>query len=94
MTAFLSEIMGKKRTPNQPISGVNYLDFGDLSRFDAVKIQNREPLSGEIYDPETDETIDEVLKRGKEEETDEFMVEADEKSIIDKVLKQKIKSKK
>ncbi len=44
--------MGKKKTQNQPISGVNYLDFGDLSRFDAVKIQNRKPSSEEIYNPD------------------------------------------
>lgn len=42
--------MEKKRAPAQPIPGVYYPDFGDLSRFDAVKIKSRDPSSEETYE--------------------------------------------
>ena len=44
-----------KTITTQSISGVDYPGFGNLSRFDAVKIQGESPLSGEIL--ETDESI-------------------------------------
>ena len=47
-----------------------------------------------IFVQAKDETIDEALTRNKGEPAEEFMVEADEKTIIDKVLKQKLKNKK
>ncbi|UCD13875.1 MAG: hypothetical protein JSW60_00210 [Thermoplasmatales archaeon] len=47
-----------------------------------------------VFVQANDKTIDEVLKREKGDQTEEFAVEADEKSIINKVLKQKIKTKK
>jgi hypothetical protein len=47
-----------------------------------------------IFVQAREETIDEALTRNKGEPAEEFMVEADEKTIIDKVLKQKLKNKK
>ncbi len=47
--------MEKKRAPAQPIPGVDYPGFGDLSRFDAVKIKSRNPSSKETY--EADDSI-------------------------------------
>ena len=47
-----------------------------------------------IFVQANEETINEALTRKKGEPTEEFMVEADEKTIIDKVLKQKLKNKK
>ena len=47
--------MERKTAPAQPIPGVDYPDFGDLSRFDAVKIKSRDPPSKETY--EADDSI-------------------------------------
>jgi radical SAM protein with 4Fe4S-binding SPASM domain len=40
---------------HQPIVGVNYPDFDDLSRLDAVRIRSSNPLTTQVY--ETDESI-------------------------------------
>jgi len=48
----------------------------------------------QIFIQANDTTIEEALKRKKAEQTDIFTGEVDEKIIIDKVLKDKIKNKK
>lgn len=47
-----------------------------------------------IFVQAEEEIINKALSRNKGEPSEEFMVEADEKTIIDKVLKQKLKNKK
>jgi len=53
-----------------------------------------EDTEEKIFVQENEETIDEVLTRKKGEPVEEFVTDADEKTIIDKVLKSKIKNKK
>ena len=59
----------------------------------APEIEQEEPKE-KIFVQAKEETIDEALTRNKGESAEEFMIEADEKTIIDKVLKQKLKNKK
>lgn len=47
--------MVKKDVPAQPVAGVDYPGLGDLSRFDSVKIDKRNPLSDEVV--ETDDSL-------------------------------------
>jgi len=53
-----------------------------------------EETEEKIFVQANEETIEEASKRKKGESVEEFIVDADEKTIIDKVLKEKIKNKK
>jgi hypothetical protein len=53
-----------------------------------------EETEEKIFVQANEETIEEASKRKKGESVEEFVVDADEKTIIDKVLKEKIKNKK
>ena len=53
-----------------------------------------EEIEEKIFVQANEETIEEASKRKKGESFEEFVVDADEKTIIDKVLKEKIKNKK
>lgn len=53
-----------------------------------------EEIDEKIFVQANEENFEEALKRKKGESAEEFIGEADEKTIIDKVLKQKLKNKK
>jgi uncharacterized protein len=47
--------MARREKSSQPISGVSYSGFDDLSRLDAVRIRSRNPLTTQLY--KADESI-------------------------------------